>query len=121
MAGGGRSVPVWPVAQNECSACTVQIAIHAIASGISDQAVIAATRRMPGRRRLSTSRTTAATTRIHCPMPPAIHHALKEAHGAQELLTQLKSSVQVDPTPKPTAHQPAVASAKRLRQGHRPG
>jgi hypothetical protein len=62
-------MPVQLVTQNECSACTVQMTIHAIASGISDQALIAATRRMPGRRRPSTSRMNAATTSTHCLMP----------------------------------------------------
>jgi hypothetical protein len=54
-------------------------------------------------------------------MLPAIHHALKEAHGAQEVLPQLKSSVQVDPTPKPTPHQPAVPSSTASAKATVPG
>jgi hypothetical protein len=44
-----------------------------------------------------------------------------EAHGAHEVLPQLKSSVQVDPTPKPTPHQPIVPSNTASARAAIPG
>lgn len=95
--------------------------IHTTASGTSDHAANAAPRRTPGRHKPKTSKTSAATPRTHSPTPPAIHHALNEAHGAHDVLPQLKSSVQVDPTPKPTPHQPIVPSNPASARAAIPG
>lgn len=84
---------------------------HATASGMRTLVVIVVPLRQSGCRRPRTSSTVTAEARTHCPVPPVLTQARSAAHGAHEVSTQLKSSVQLVFMPKPAANQPSVPSS----------